>query len=150
MFLRPLRIHRPQLEEDVARLIALICSDDNRQAIPLIEIMRILGVGLSDAFAAEIEARGDIVLGESQFENTGPEIAREVRLRGVPLNLHIAPRLHGGIMRFQSSFQLSWEPERSVSLSQLFLQVELRHLDISGERIFIDFAGAADVFIDLR
>ena len=42
------------------------------------------------------------------------------------------------------------QPTLSVAIRKLLFHVQLRQLELSEERIFVDFTGAQDVFIDLR
>ena len=65
------------------------------------------------------------------------------------LDLRIASRLAGRLTRYKDSFNLAFEPDHSLSATKFLFRLELRHLDFNTERIFIDFAGAQDVFIEL-
>lgn len=149
MLLDPIRIRRPDLREEVGELVKLVWGQADGQRFPLVELVRILGINIAPAFAEQLGSRGDLVLTADRFENIGPVVRRKVRLFGFGVNLDLAPRLTGRLVRFHDSFQLGFEPDHSVSVHRFLFQVELRHLDLNGERIFVDFAGAQDVFIDL-
>jgi hypothetical protein len=149
MLRRPVRISRPDLSAEVRQLVDLVCAEPDGQHIPLAELVRILGISIAPDFHQRLSARGDLVLRPDSFENDGPAIRRRVKLVGFEVNLDIAPRLRGRLVRFRDSFQLAFEPDHSVAVSKFLFNVELRHLDLNHERIFVDFAGAQDVFIDL-
>jgi hypothetical protein len=150
MFLEPIRICRPDLALEVADLIEVICHGTVHKGVPVEELVRILGFRLSDELQAKFNARGCLELDADGFENTGATITRQVKLFGVGVQMEIAPHLRGRLMRFSDSFQMAFEPDHSFTLSKFLFRVELRHLDLSNERIFVDFAGGQDVFIDLK
>jgi hypothetical protein len=149
MLRRPVRISRPDLSDEVRNLVDLVCAEPDGRHIPLTELLRILGITIAPDFHQRLSTRGDLVLHPDSFENVGPAIRRRVRLVGFEVNLDIAPHLRGRLVRFHDSFQLAFEPDHSVAVSKFLFNVELRHLDLNHERIFVDFAGAQDVFIDL-
>jgi hypothetical protein len=160
MFLEPIRICRPDLRAEVLELIDLVChratlpglrhgEPPGTQLVPVIELVRILGINIADDFHMQLQERGSLHLGEDRFHNAGPEVDRRVRLLGFDVNINIASNLRGRLTRFHDSFQLGFQPDQSLSVSKFLFRVELRHLDLNPERIFIDFSGAKDVFIDL-
>jgi hypothetical protein len=160
MFLEPIRICRPDLRTEVLELIELVCrratlpgmrdgEPPGTQLVPITELVRILGINIAPAFRTQLQDRGSLHLGETHFENTGPEIERKARLLGFDVSINIAAQLQGRLTRFHDSFQLGFQPDHSLSVSKFLFRVELRHLDLNPERIFIDFSGAKDVFIDL-
>jgi len=149
MFRRPVRISRPDLGTEVRTLVGLVCAEPAGQRLPLTELVRILGISIAPAFHQRLSDRGDLVLGPDRFENSGPPIERRVRLVGFEVHLDIAARLTGRLTRCPDSFQLAFEPGRSVAVSKFLFNVQLRHLDLNHERILVDFAGAQDVVIDL-
>jgi len=147
--LESIRIRRPDLRDEVGELISMVTGASAGQKIPLVELVRVLAINIAPAFAEQLASRGVLVLSADSFENRGPSVRRKVRLLGFGVNLDLAPRLAGRLVRFHDSFQLGFDPDHSVSMPRFLFQVELRHLDLSAERIFVDFAGAQDVFIDL-
>jgi hypothetical protein len=149
MLRRPVRISRPDLGDEVRKLVDLVCAEPDGRHIPLTELVRILGITIAPEFRQRLSTRGDLVLHPDSFENVGPAIRRRVRLVGFEVNLDIAPHLRGRLVRFPDSFQLAFQPDHSVAVSKFLFNVELRNLDLNHERIFVDFAGAQDVFIDL-
>lgn len=149
MLLQPVRISRPDLRDEVRSLVQLVCHNPDGQRVPLTELVRILGITIAPAFRDRLAARGELVLHPDRFENEGPPIRQRVTLVGFGVTLDIAPHLRGRLVRFTDSFQFAFEPESSVSVSKFLFNVELRHLDLNHDRIFIDFAGAQDVFIEL-
>ena len=149
MLLEPVRIKRPDLRDEVRDLIDLVCRRSDGHALPLTELVRILGISIAPDFHKQLAARGDLLLLPDRFSNQGPPVRRKVRLLGFDVNLLIAPKLNGRLTRFQDSFQLAFEPDHSVAVTKFLFSVELRHLDLNHERIFVDFAGAQDVFIEL-
>ncbi len=149
MLLQPVRISRPDLREEVGELIDLVCHRPDGGRVPLTELVRILGISIAPAFHARLAARGDLVLQPDRFHNQGPAVRRRVRLVGFEVNLDIAPQLSGRLTRFPDSFQLAFDADHTVAVSKFLFNVQLRHLDLNPDRIFVDFAGAQDVFIDL-
>jgi hypothetical protein len=149
MFREPLRISRPALKNEVRALVDLVCHRPEGHTLPLEEIVRMLGIRLAPRLQEELRSRGDLHFAADHFRNQGPPIERKVRLMGFDLQLHIAPELRGTLQRFSHSFQLGFEPDHSVSGSKFLFQFELRRMDLSYDRIFVNFAGAQDVFIDL-
>ncbi len=150
MLRRPVRISRPDLAPEVRNLVDLVCAEPDGRLIPLTELVRILGITIAPDFHRCLSTRGDLMLHRDAFENSGPAIRRRVKLVGFEVNLTIAPELRGRLVRFADSFQLEFEPDRSVAVSKFLFNVELRRLDLNHERIFVDFAGAQDVFIALE
>lgn len=150
MFLDPIRIRRPDLRDEVGELLAMICGPTPARSIPVLELVRVLGITIAPAFSSQLAARGAIELSDDRFENVGPAVRRKVRLFGFGVHLDIAPHLSGRLTRFRDSFQLAFEPDRTVAVFRFLFHVELRHLEIDSDRIFVDFAGAQDVFIELR
>jgi hypothetical protein len=149
MLLEPVRIKRPDLRAEVRDLVELVADCGAGHEIPLTELVRILGITIAADFHQQLADRGDLRLQESRFVNRGPVIKRKVRLVGFDVTLRIPERLTGRLTRFHDSFQLAFEPDHSVAISKFLFSVQLRHLDLNRERIFVDFAGAQDVFIDL-
>lgn len=150
MLLEPVRLSRPDLQGEVEDLVRMVCGGDPHQEIPLPELVRILGITLAPAFQQQLADRGDLALRDGAFENRGPDIRRKVRLVGFDVTLRIPPLLGGRLTRFSDSFQLAFEPDHTVLISKFLFRVQLRRLDVNRERIFVDFAGAQDVFISLR
>ena len=150
MLLEPVRIRRPDLRDEVRDLIAMVCADGPHQEIPLTELVRILGISIAPDFQDQLAERGDLRLLPDRFENEGPEILRKVRLLGFDVKLVIPPRLSGQLRRQDGGFALDFRPGQSVAIRKLLFHVQLRQLELSEERIFVDFTGAQDVFIDLR
>lgn len=150
MLLEPVRLKRPDLRDEVSDLVQMVCAGAAHKEIPLTELVRILGITIADDFHSQLANRGDLALTASSFHNQGPDIRRKVRLLGFDVALQIPPRLTGRLTRFSDSFQLAFEPDHSVLISKFLFRVQLRHLDLNRERIFVDFAGAQDVFIELR
>ena len=149
MFRRPVRISRPDLGPEVRNLVDLVCAEPEGRRLPITELVRILGITIAPEFHRHLSDRGDLFLHPDRFENEGPIIQRRVRLVGFDVNLEMASRLRGRLERRQRSFQLVFEPGHSVVVSKFLFQVQLRNLDLDHERIFVDFAGAQDVIIDL-
>jgi hypothetical protein len=149
MLLEPVRIKRPDLRDEVRNLVELVSDVGAGHEIPLTELVRILGITVAPDFHRQLADRGNLQLQETSFLNRGPLIRRKVRLLGFDVSLRIPSQLTGRLIRFHDSFQLSFEPDHSVAISKFLFSVQLRHLDLNRERIFIDFAGAQDVFIDL-
>ena len=117
--------------------------------MPVEELLRVLGLKVASDFHDQLVSRGHLHLGEDSFWNEGDEIRRAVTMMGISVNLVIAPTLQGRIVRFRNSFQLAFREDHSVSANKLLFAMELRHLDVSRERIFADFQGAQDLFIAL-
>lgn len=149
MLLEPVRIQRPDLRDEVRHLVELVADSDAGHEIPLTELVRILGITIAPDFHQQLAGRGNLELQAAHFINHGPVIQRKVRLLGFDVTLRIPPRLTGRLERFADSFQLAFEPDHSVAISKFLFRVQLRHLDLNRERIFVDFAGAQDVFIEL-
>ena len=149
MFRRPVRISRPDLGTEVRNLVDLVCAEPEGRRLPLTELVRILGITIAPEFHRLLSDRGDLFLHPDRFENEGPIIQRRVRLVGFDVNLEMASRLRGRLERRQQSFRLVFEPGHSVVVSKFLFQVQLRNLDLDHETIFVDFAGAQDVIIDL-
>ena len=149
MFRKPIRIQRPDLRADVHELIEQIAVKRTAESLPVEELLRVLGLRVAPEFHEQLVSRGDLHLGSESFFNEGEEIRRQVTLLGIGVNLLIAPVLSGEILRFGSSFQLVFREDHSVSASKLLFALELRHLDVNRERIFADFQGASDLYIDL-
>ncbi len=150
MLLEPVRIKRPDLRDEVRDLVELVCQQPAGHEIPLTELVRVLGIQIAPDFRQQLAGRGDLHLRPTSFFNQGPAIQRRVRLLGFDVTLRIASQLTGRLTRFNDSFQLAFESERTVALSKFLFNVELRHLDLNRERIFVDFVGAQDVFIELE
>jgi len=148
MFLEPIRIHRPDMQAEIQQLIDIICHETKGNSFPIIELVRVLGVNISEELRVQLSERGELLITDEHLENEGPEVNKIITLFGFGVNLHMPQRLLGGITRFSNSFQLAFEPEHSVVVSKFLFNVELRHLDLSTERVFIDFSGAQDIFID--
>ena len=152
MLLDAIRIRRPELRPEILQLIELISHEQQAgepQILPVEELVMMLGVKVSDELREQLAARGDLVFEERRFRNSGPLISRQSRLFGFGVEMEISDRLEGAIRRFPGSFQLFFAEGRSFSFRKFLFQIELRHLDISSERIYIDFAGGQDVFIEL-
>lgn len=149
MLLQPVRISRPDLRDEVRALIDLVCHRPDGGTVPLTELVRILGISIAPAFHERLASRGDLVLQPDRFHNAGPSIRRRVRLVGFEVTLDIAAQLSGRLVRFPDSFQLAFDPDHTVAVSKFLFNVQLRHLDLNPDRIFVDFAGAQDVFIDI-
>ena len=150
MLLEPVRLSRPDLQDEVRGLVQMVCGGDTDQQVPLPELVRILGITLAPGFHQQLADRGDLALRGESFENRGPDIRRKVRLVGFDVSLQIPPLLQGRLTRFADSFQLAFEPDHTVLISKFLFRVQLRRLDVNRERIFVDFAGAQDVFIALQ
>jgi len=149
MFRKPIRIQRPDLRDEVWDLIDQVAVKRIAEKMPVEELLRVLGLRVAPEFHEQLVARGDLYLGEESFNNEGEEIRRQVTLLGIGVNLCIPPVLSGTIIRFASSFQLVFREDHSISASKLLFGMELRHLDVNRERIFADFRGASDLYIDL-
>ena len=149
MFRKPIRRERPDLREEVHQLIDEISVERSTSEMPVEELLRVLGLKVASDFHDQLVSRGHLHLGEDSFWNEGDEIRRAVTMMGISVNLVIAPTLQGRIVRFRNSFQLAFREDHSVSANKLLFAMELRHLDVSRERIFADFQGAQDLFIAL-
>lgn len=152
MLLDAIRIKRPELRHEILQLIALIAHSDpdkQPQILSVEELVRMLGVRVSDELHEKLVARGDLIFEERRFRNEGPAIVRDSRLFGFSVEMEICDRLEGAIRRFPDSFQLFFREGNSLSFRKFLFQIELRRLDVSPDRIYIDFAGAQDVFIEL-
>jgi hypothetical protein len=152
MLLDAIRIRRPELRPEILQLIELIAHAEQRgqpQILPVEELVRMLGVRVSEELHEQLAARGDLVFEEHRFHNAGPLISRQSRLFGFSVEMEISDQLDGAIRRFPGSFQLFFAEGRSFCFRKFLFQIELRHLDVSSDRIYIDFAGGQDVFIEL-
>ncbi len=149
MFRDPIRIRRPGLRDEVLALVRRVCAEPGEQCIRLDAVVASLGVRLAPWLREELAQRGELVLGPHRFTNRGPPVRRRVKLLGFGVDLAIPSDLEGGITRFRDGFQLTFDAGRSISVERFLFGVELRHLDFSGERIFVDFAAAQDIFIEL-
>ena len=149
MFRKPIRIQRPDLRDEVHELVDQVAVTRVAEKMPVEELLRVLGLRVAPDFHDQLVSRGDLFLGEETFHNSGEEIRRQVTLLGIGVNLYIPPVLSGSIARFSNSFQLVFREDYSVTASKLLFALELRHLDVSRERIFADFHGASDLYIDL-
>jgi hypothetical protein len=150
MLLQPVRIARPDLQEEVHAVREMILDASDPRALPLTELVRMLGVRLAPGFRAQLAARGDLHLGDDRFENQGPAIHRKVRLVGIELDLNIPPSLAGVLVREPERVRLRFHSGSSVRFSKLMVRMELRSLSIDEEGIRVDFGKRGRVFIDVR
>ena len=149
MRLQPLKISRPDLREEVGKLVRRVCAHGPGQRLPLEELLRVLGVRVAPAFHTQLLSRGDLILHEDRFENDGPPIERKVRLLGFDVNLDIGAHLRGQIHREEGSFSLRFTSGASVTATKLFFRIELRTIQLHPDHIAVHFEGAQDLHISL-
>jgi len=148
MFFEPVRIRRPDLRPEVRALIGVIGSPAG-SGVPLMELVRIMGISVSAGFQDQITARGLLHLAHNRFSNVGPPIRRAVRLLGTEVQLHLAAELQGSLDRRPEGPRLVFDPDHSVSLTKLLFRTQLRQLDLREHEVRVDFSGAQDLLIDL-
>lgn len=149
MLLSPVRVARPELRDDVQRLIAELHNSPEVAELEIVELVRLLGVQVAPAFHEQLEARGAIRLGTHQFENVGAPIRRRVRLGGIEMALSVGARLAGTVSRTSDGLRLEFEREHTVSLSKLMLKARLCSLGVHTDHIDARLLGGAGLRIDL-
>jgi hypothetical protein len=149
MFFEPLRFRRPDLQAEVRELLAVFRNSPAGSGIPLIEIVRILGVNLSPGFREQIQARGDLALHADRFDNHGPAIRRDVRLFGFEVHLIISEQISGRLSREGQGAQLCFDPGHSVSATKLIFRTELQQISLDPWMLRISFHGSQDVLVRL-
>lgn len=149
MLLQPVRISRPDLRQEVHAVVDLVMEADHARALPLTELVRMLGVQVAPGFRRQLAERGNLILDEDRFINDGPSIRRKVRLVGIELQLEIAPELSGVLVRNDDRVQLRFASGSSVRFSKLMLRLELKSLHMDRDGIRVDFGRRGQVFVDV-
>jgi len=149
--LGPLEVRRPQLRPEVCKLIGMVCHGhaDGQLLLPVGQLVRMLGVRVTPEFQAQIDDRGDLHFAGEQFDNQGPAIRREVRLRGVPADLEIASLLSGTIERGFDNFTLHFTPGQSFRVGRLIFEAELATLAVNADRLVLELRPAGLVRVEL-
>ncbi len=149
MLLSPVRVARPELKDEVSGFVHQIRTSPAHATLPLVELVRLLGITVAPAFHAELAARGEIRIDQQRFENEGSAIRRRVRLGGVEMTLEVAPTLSGRVHVDGTILRLIFDDEHTVRLSKFVLRARLHLLTIHDDHIDVELRGGGGVRIDL-
>jgi hypothetical protein len=147
----PVRVLRPELRGEVCTLIGIVCHGhvDGELHLPLVQLIRMLGLRARAELSAELDARGSLHFSGTTFKNHGGVIRRSVDVRGVELHLTIPEHLRGTILREYDRFTLTFEPGASLTGRAMMLGVELVRLEVNAERVLAKFNPGFELHVDL-
>ena len=150
MLLTPLRVARPELRTEVVELVERLQGSADGATLPMVELVRLLGITVAPAFHAELVARGEIHFDRAHFRNTGEAIRRRVRVGGVEMQLEVAAHLQGDVEHSSTGgMRLVFERSSTVRLSKLLLRARLHALHLHCDHIDVELRGGGGLRIDL-
>lgn len=132
-------------------LIGLVCHGhvDGELYLPLVQLIRMLGLRARPELSAELDARGALHFSGPGFSNHGDRIRRSVEVRGIDLQLTVSETLRGQVARKFDSFVLDFEPGYSLVGRAILFQVELIRLDVDAHRVIAKFSPGFEIHVDL-
>ena len=132
-------------------LIGLVCHGHvgGELYLPLVQLVRMLGLRARPELSAELEARGSLHFSGGTFVNQGERIRRSIEIRGVEMQLTVAEVLRGGLIREFDKFTLDFEPGSSLSGRAVVFTVELTHLEVDQDRVLARFSPGFEIHVDL-
>ncbi len=147
----PVEIRRPELRGDVCTLIGVVCHGHvgGELLLPVGQLVRMFGINVASELREQLDDRGDLHFTGEQFVNEGPVIRREIKLRGMPLDLEIASPLRGQLDRSYDRFTLHFAPGASFRVGRLVFEAELASLAVTADRVVLDFRPGLQLRVEL-
>ena len=146
-----MRVVRPELRGEVCTLIGLVCHGHvgGELFLPLVQLVRMLGLRARPELSAELEARGSLHFSSGTFVNSGELIRRSIDVRGVEMQLTVAYDLRGRVAREFDRFTMDFEPGSSLSGRAVVFTVELTRLEVDQNRVLARFTPGFEIHVDL-